>query len=222
MNSANPSTSSSLRSWCSAAAYRRNLYLQARLVQDVAYQSLLKSTRQRIHQRIARTLEEQFPATAETQPELLAYHYTEAQLTDQAIDYWQRAGQRASKRSATVEAIAQLSKALELLESLPPSVGRDRKELGLRIDLTTPLIASKGMAAPEMGQTITRARSLCERTRRDDANSSLSFVDSGCSIMSAGRSPRAWSTLRRPPGSLKVRAARSRGWLPTEPSALPS
>jgi hypothetical protein len=76
--------------------------------------------------------------------------------------YWQRAGQRASKRSATVEAIAQLSNALELLESLPPSVGRDRKELGLRIDLTTPLIASKGMAAPEMGQTITRARSLCE------------------------------------------------------------
>ena len=58
------------------------------LVQDAAYQSLLKSTRQRFHQTIARTLEEQFPATAETQPELLAYHYTEAQLTDQAIDYW--------------------------------------------------------------------------------------------------------------------------------------
>ena len=133
------------------------------LVQDAAYQSLLKSTRQRLHQKIARTLEEQFPATAETQPELLAYHYTEAQLTDQAIDYWQRAGQRASKRSATVEAIAQLSKALDLLESLPPSVERDRKELRLRIDLTSPLIASKGMAAPEMGQTITRARGLCER-----------------------------------------------------------
>ena len=133
------------------------------LVQDAAYQSLLKSTRQRFHQQIARTLEAQFPATAETQPELLAHHYTEAQLTEQAIDYWQRAGQRSSKRSATVEAIAQLSKALELLESLPPSVERDRKELGLRIDLTTPLIASKGMAAPEMGHTITRARALCER-----------------------------------------------------------
>ena len=133
------------------------------LVQDAAYQSLLKSTRQRFHQKIARTLEEQFPATADTQPELLAYHYTEAQLTDQAIDYWQQAGQRASKRSATVEAIAQLSKALDLLESLPPSVERDRKELRLRIDLTSPLIASKGMAAPEMGQTITRARGLCEQ-----------------------------------------------------------
>jgi class 3 adenylate cyclase/tetratricopeptide (TPR) repeat protein len=133
------------------------------LVRDAAYHSLLKSTRQRFHQKIARTLEEQFPTTAETQPELLAYHYTEAQLTEQAIDYWQRAGQRASTRSATVEAIAQLSKALDLLESLPPSVERDRKELRLRIDLTSPLIASKGMAAPEMGQTITRARALCER-----------------------------------------------------------
>jgi predicted ATPase len=133
------------------------------LVRDAAYQSLLKSTRQRFHQKIARTLEEQFPATAETQPELLAYHYTEAQLTDQAIDYWQRAGQRASKRSATVEAIAHLSNALDLLESLPPSIERDRKELRLRIDLTSPLIASKGMASPEMGQTTTRARALCER-----------------------------------------------------------
>ena len=79
----------------------------------------MKSTRQQYHQRIAQVLEEQFPETAETQPELLAQHYTEAGLSEQAIDYWQRAGQRASERSAYVEAIAHLTKGLELLDDPP-------------------------------------------------------------------------------------------------------
>ena len=131
-------------------------------MQDTAYQSLLKSKRQDFHQRIADTLESQFPGTAQTQPELLAHHFTEANLTERAIDYWRTAGQRSTERSATVEAITQLNRALELLEMLPQSVERDRRELDLRIDLTTPLIASKGMTAPEMGETITRARTLCE------------------------------------------------------------
>lgn len=133
------------------------------LVQDAAYESLLKSSRQKLHQQIATALEERFPDTAETDPELIAHHYTEAHLLEKGIDYWQRAGQRSAQRSASVEALAHLYKALELLNSLPESIERDRKELALRIDLTSPLIASKGMAAAEMGSTISRARELCER-----------------------------------------------------------
>src|SRR5467141_841176 len=70
------------------------------LIQDTAYQSLLRSTRQQYHQRIAHVLEAQFPDTTITQPELLAYHYTEAGLTEQAVHYWYHAGQQASEHSA--------------------------------------------------------------------------------------------------------------------------
>src|SRR5438105_14914734 len=76
------------------------------LIQDAAYQSLLKSTRQQYHQRIAQVLEFQFPETVEAQPELLAHHYTEAGLTEKAVGYWQKAGQSAVQRSAHVEAIS--------------------------------------------------------------------------------------------------------------------
>ncbi len=80
------------------------------LTQNVAYQSLLVRTRQPIHQRIGRVLEEQFAETAETQPELLAHHYTEAGCHKEAAGYWRRAGERASAQSAYVEAIAHLNK----------------------------------------------------------------------------------------------------------------
>jgi predicted ATPase len=80
------------------------------LVQDAAYQSLLKTTRQQHHGRIAKALEDEFPETAETQPELLAHHYTEAGLVEQAIAYWRRAGERASTRSANVEAEVHLKR----------------------------------------------------------------------------------------------------------------
>src|SRR5947199_2755730 len=75
------------------------------LIQDTAYQSLLRSTRQQHHQRIAQVLAERFPETAETQPELVAHHYTEADLKEQALPYWQHAGQRALQRSANLEAV---------------------------------------------------------------------------------------------------------------------
>src|ERR1700694_1170203 len=80
------------------------------LIQDTAYQSLLRSTRQQVHQRIAQALETQFPDRVETQPELLAQHYTEGGLTAPAVHYWQRAGERAGQRSAHAEAIAHLTK----------------------------------------------------------------------------------------------------------------
>ena len=96
--------------------YQRGLPPQATylfkhaLIQDVAYQSLLRSTRQQYHQRIAQVVEVHFPELCETQPELLAHHYTEAGVMGQAIPYWQRAGQRALERSAHAEAIAHLRK----------------------------------------------------------------------------------------------------------------
>src|SRR5438132_6795807 len=105
--------------------YQRGLPPQATyafkhaLIQDAAYQSLLKSTRQQYHQRIAQVLEAQFPETTEGQPELLAHHYTEAGLTEHAVAYWHQAGQRAIERSAYVEAIAHLRQGLALLETLP-------------------------------------------------------------------------------------------------------
>jgi TOMM system kinase/cyclase fusion protein len=133
------------------------------LIQDVAYQSLLKSTRQQYHQQIVQVLEERFPETKETQPELLAHHCTEAGLVVQAIPYWQQAGKRATQRSAHVEAIRHLTKGLELLKALPDTPERAQQELSLQITLGAPLVATKGWAASEVGKAYTRARELCRQ-----------------------------------------------------------
>jgi predicted ATPase len=133
------------------------------LIQDVAYQSLLRSTRQQYHQRIAQVLEAQFPETAETQPELLAYHYTEASLAAQAIPYWQRAGARAIERSAHMEAIAHLTRGLAVLQTLPITPERAQHELALQTTLGPALMAMKGFAAPEVEQTYIRAYELCQQ-----------------------------------------------------------
>jgi predicted ATPase len=149
--------------------YQRGLPPQATylfkhaLVQDTAYQSLLKSRRQQLHQQIAQVLEERFPETKETQPELLAHHCTEAGLITQAIPYWQRAGQRASQRSAHVEAIAHLTKGLDVLKILPDTPERAQHELTLQIALGAPLAATKGYAAPEMEKAYVRALELCRQ-----------------------------------------------------------
>ena len=132
------------------------------LIQDAAYQSLLRSTRQQFHQRIAQVLEQQFPETAETQPELLAHHYTAAGLSERAIGYWQQAGRKAYERSANAEAISHLTQGLELLQMLPAMPERSQQELTLQITLGASLIATKGYGAPEVGQTYTRARQLCQ------------------------------------------------------------
>jgi class 3 adenylate cyclase/predicted ATPase len=133
------------------------------LIQDTAYQSLLKSRRQQLHQQIAHALEERFPDTKETQPELLAHHYAEAGLSAQAIPYWQQAGQRASQRSAHAEAISHLTTALELLKTLPDTPERAQQELTLQVALGGPLIAIKGWAAPDVEQVYGRARDLCRQ-----------------------------------------------------------
>jgi class 3 adenylate cyclase/predicted ATPase len=133
------------------------------LLQDAAYQSLLRSTRQQIHQRTAQVLVEQFPDLVETQPELLAQHYTEAGLGELAVGYWQRAGERSSARSAYVEAVAQLTTGLEVLKTLPDTPERTQRELALYTALGGPLQVTKGWASPEVEHVYTRARELCRQ-----------------------------------------------------------
>jgi predicted ATPase/class 3 adenylate cyclase len=133
------------------------------LIQETAYQSLLKSTRQQSHKQIAQVLQERFPETVEAQPELLAHHYTEAGLVEHAIPCWQKAGQRAIQSSANVEAARHLTKGLELLKMLPDSSERSQQELDLQITLGPTLMAIKGYAAPEVERTYARARELCRQ-----------------------------------------------------------
>ena len=146
--------------------YRRGLPPQVRyvfkhaLVQETAYHSLLRSTRQHYHHQIGRVLEERFPDTTETQPELLAYHYTEATLVEQAIPYWQRAGQRARQRSADIEAVKNFTQALALLRTLSESPQRAHHELELQLALGAPLLTTRGCAAPEVEKVYLRAEEL--------------------------------------------------------------
>ena len=105
------------------------------LVQDAAYDSLLKSRRQELHAKIARVIEERFPNIKTTEPEVLAHHLTEAGLTEAAIPLWQTAGELALKRMALTEAISHLNQGLELVATLPRSSQRDASELGLRTSL---------------------------------------------------------------------------------------
>jgi predicted ATPase len=148
--------------------YQRGLPPQATytfkhaLIQDAAYQSLLKSARQQYHQRIVQVLEEQFPETAETQPELLAHHYTEAGRPEKAVPYWYHASQRASERSAHVEAIAHLRQGLAVLQTLPETREHVQRAVDMHLTLGASLLATKGYAAPEVGESYTAARLRCE------------------------------------------------------------
>jgi predicted ATPase len=133
------------------------------LIQEAAYQSLLRSTRQQSHQRIAQVLEARFPEICDMQPELLAHHYTEASLTAQAIPYWLQAGQRAIQRSAHLEAIAHLSQGLEGLRTLSDTLERAQQELSLQIALGQAWMAAKGQGVPAVERAYTRARELCQQ-----------------------------------------------------------
>jgi class 3 adenylate cyclase/predicted ATPase len=133
------------------------------LTQNVAYQSLLVSTRIQAHERIARVLEAQFAETVEAQPELVAHHYTEAGCPKEAAGYWHRAGERASERSAYADAIAYLKKGLELVLLLPEITERAGLELALQFDLAASLIVSKNWTAPEVEQAYVRALELCRQ-----------------------------------------------------------
>ena len=138
------------------------------LVQDAAYQSLLKSKRQQLHAHIAEALERQFPEVGDTQPEVLARHFTDGGLGERAIPYWRRAGELAAGRSANVEAIAHLSKGLELVQTLPDAPELLEEELALLVAIGGPLIAKKGYPAPEVERTYSRAWTLCDQLGRSN------------------------------------------------------
>jgi class 3 adenylate cyclase/predicted ATPase len=133
------------------------------LVQDAAYGTLLREPRRALHARIAETLESQFLEIAENQPELLARHCAEAGLIEKAAGLWGKAGQRSLARSALVEAVEQLTKALDQIATLPATPALRRERIKLQAALITPLIHVKGYAAPETKAATERARLLIEQ-----------------------------------------------------------
>jgi class 3 adenylate cyclase/predicted ATPase len=130
------------------------------LVQDAAYGTLLRSSRQQLHGQIASTLEEEFPEIVEVQPELLARHCTEAGLDEQAIKYWRTAGEKAVRRASNREAIGHFRRALALNEKQAPDVGRSLTELAILSQLGPALMSVHGWTAPEVGVAFERAEHL--------------------------------------------------------------
>ena len=135
------------------------------LVQDAAYGTLLREPRRALHARIAETLETQFVEIAENQPELLARHCTEAGLIEKGALLWGKAGQRSLARSALVEAIAQFTRALNQLSSLPSTPALRSEQIRLQVAIIAPLIHVKGFAAPETKAAVDQSRLLIEQAK---------------------------------------------------------
>jgi class 3 adenylate cyclase/tetratricopeptide (TPR) repeat protein len=133
------------------------------LVQETAYGSLLRNRRQQLHGQIAEALEAHFPEMMESQPEVLARHYGAAGFAEKSVFYWSKAAQRSAARSAMAEAAAQFQKALDQLNLLPDDFARQRQELEFRSSMGVALRFVKGLAAPETGRALARARELWEQ-----------------------------------------------------------
>ena len=131
------------------------------LVQDAAYQSLLRRNRQQYHQQVAELLESKFPEVVEAQPELLAHHYSEAGATERAVGYWLEAGQRAARQSAHPEAIAHLRQGLAMLSDLAETPERAKQELAFQGTLGPVVMATQGYGSSEAARIYHRARELC-------------------------------------------------------------
>jgi predicted ATPase len=165
--------------------YRRGKASQATysfkhaLVQDAAYHSLLRRTRGQYHQQVAQLLTDRYPEVVENEPEVVAHHYTEAGNPEQAVLYWNKAGQRASQHSANLEAVAHFSKGLEVLQTLPDTPERSQRELDMQVALGPVLIAAKGYATQEVESVYDRARELCEQL---EASSELFVVLRGLEV----------------------------------------
>jgi class 3 adenylate cyclase len=155
------------------------------LVQDAAYSTLLREPRRALHARIADTLESQFTEIAESQPELVARHCTEAGQIEKAASLWGKAGQRSLERSALVEAVEQLTRALDQIATLPGTPVLRREQIKLQAALITPLIHVKGYAAAETKAAAERARLLkrSERLRKIHCYCSPSSTASGSQIL---------------------------------------
>jgi hypothetical protein len=156
------------------------------LVQDAAYDSLLKSRRQELHVKIARVIEARFPNIKTTEPEVLAHHLTAAGLTEAAIPLWQSAGELALRRMAPTEAISHLDRGLELVSTLPHSSGRDASELGLRTHLGTAWFALRGWATPEITTSLHPALALAKSLERNDALAAI-FWGLTVNVLNQGR-----------------------------------
>src|SRR5262249_28430411 len=133
------------------------------LIQDAAYENLLRSRRQVLHRRVGEVLRDHFASAAAVEPELLAHHFSEAGLTEEAIEWWGKAGQRSLERSALVEAIAQFTRALDQIAALPSTPALRRDEIKLQLALITPLQHVKGYAAPEPRTAAERAQVLIQQ-----------------------------------------------------------
>jgi class 3 adenylate cyclase/predicted ATPase len=133
------------------------------LIQDAAYQSLLKRTRQHYHLQVGQLLEARFPETVEAHPELLAHHYTEAGAAKEAIIAWHKAGELAKSRGANQEAVVHLSNGLFVANDLPDDQQRARYELKLQVSLGGVYLQMKAHSAPEVEVAFARARELCEQ-----------------------------------------------------------
>ena len=133
------------------------------LIQDAAYESLLKSIRHQYHGRIARVLKERFARISDVQPELLAHHYTEGRLFKDAVPCWLQAGQKAARDSANAEALVHLRRGLELLSTLPERPESAQQELAFQGALGPVLIALRGWSAAETEATYKRAVQLCQQ-----------------------------------------------------------
>jgi class 3 adenylate cyclase/tetratricopeptide (TPR) repeat protein len=142
---------------------RASFIFKHALVQDAAYSTLLRSQRQELHARIGKVLEKQFPEIVAAQPEILAHHYTQAGLVSLAIEYWRKAGERAYRRSAIVEATKHLTQGIELIPLLPAGPERNRRELGLSLALGRATWAVKGHGADTL-RVYSRARDLVDES----------------------------------------------------------
>ena len=130
------------------------------LIQDAAYENLLKSRRQVLHRRVGEVLRDQFAAIDAAEPELLAHHFTQAGLIEAAIEWWGKAGEQSLEKSAFLEPAEQLTRALNQIAKLPATPALRYKEIRLQVALITPLIHVKGYAAPETKAAEERARLL--------------------------------------------------------------
>jgi predicted ATPase len=133
------------------------------LIQDAAYENLLKSRRQVLHRRVGEALLDNLIATAAAEPELMAHHFTQAGLTEAAIEWWGKAGQRSLESSALVEAIEQFTRAIVQIVTLPATSALRREQIKLQVALINPLMHVKGYAAPETKAAAERARLLIQQ-----------------------------------------------------------
>jgi class 3 adenylate cyclase/predicted ATPase len=140
---------------------KKNYVFKHALIQDTAYQSILKSKRKEIHQNIAQVLENKFTHLQSTQPELFAHHYTEAGIYDQAVNYWQQSGMKSLQSSANLEAISHLTRGLDIVSKFEEGPQKDQTELMLQATLGPAVIATQGFGSAQVGEIYRRSAELC-------------------------------------------------------------